>query len=371
MRSAKKAARWVGKKYSQDLAPAMADYWYAIRHHHAACSCFAAKKNDEEEDEDLHAVQGQSDEYQQKIPSKWTQRDVVSFVCQEVTMGDPKEFRICRLCRENEVDGTSLLAASDADLLELGFDPVSVRKLRSKIESRGHDNSSEQRIAELQHFLRTSGLGHLRERLMTQMGVYDRDELPTLIADKKWVKSVGLTLQDEIKLKSAIRQYAQGLATAETSKQLENVGALAGKQKSITIRKKVSAADLMNARRTVYLTVKSTGLDKVDIRSSAAGRPQWLMDVQARGETTERKVPLKVPEPVKWDTSNIFTPPAFTPPGNVSQSAGGSNVAGVGTLDASRSAHAAHASRRPRNLGKPVSGAVAGRNSEKSGPAYD
>ena len=122
MRSAKKAARWVGKKYSQDLAPAMADYWYAIRHHHAACSCFAAKKNAEEEDEDLHAVQGQSDEYQQKIPSKWTQRDVVSFVCQEVTMGDPKEFRICRLCRENEVDGTSLLAASDADLLELGFD---------------------------------------------------------------------------------------------------------------------------------------------------------------------------------------------------------------------------------------------------------
>ena len=88
----------------------------------------------------------------------------VAFVCQEVTMGDVKEFRICRLCMENEVDGVALLAASDNDLLELGFDPVSVRKLRSKLDSIGHDNSAEQRVADLAHFLRSNGLGHLRDR---------------------------------------------------------------------------------------------------------------------------------------------------------------------------------------------------------------
>jgi hypothetical protein len=102
---------------------------------------------------------------------------------------------------QNEVDGVALLAAADSELLELGFDPVSVRKLRSKIESIGHDHSAEQRVADLAHFLRSSGLGHLRDRLMNQLGVFDRDELPVLIGDKKWVKSIGLSVADEIKFK--------------------------------------------------------------------------------------------------------------------------------------------------------------------------
>lgn len=136
------------------------------------------------------------------------------------TQGDVKEFRICRLCMENEVDGVALLAASDDDLLELGFDPVSVRKLRSKLDSIGHDNSAEQRVAELAHFLRSSGLGHLRDRLMNQLGVFDRDELPILISDKRWVKSIGLSVADEIKFKSAVRQYAQEKVTAETAAQV-------------------------------------------------------------------------------------------------------------------------------------------------------
>jgi hypothetical protein len=34
--------------------------------------------------------------YVLRQPIKWNQKDVVSFICHEVTMGDVKEFRICR-----------------------------------------------------------------------------------------------------------------------------------------------------------------------------------------------------------------------------------------------------------------------------------
>jgi hypothetical protein len=184
MRTARKAVKWVGRKYKDDVSPALADYWYAATQHGGVCNCLPSsrKKHDIDDEEEVEEEQvGNSLEYQQKIPPKWTMQDVVSFVCQEVTMGDVKEFRICRLCTENEVDGTALLAASDQDLLELGFDPVSVRKLRTKLDSIGHDTSAEQRLHDLEHFLRSSGLAHLRDRLIRQLGVFDRDELPTLI----------------------------------------------------------------------------------------------------------------------------------------------------------------------------------------------
>ncbi|MFN9961499.1 MAG: hypothetical protein ACK55I_51145, partial [bacterium] len=88
MQRAKNAYRWIGKKYSQDFAPVMADYWYAVRHHGAACKCFSGKQKDgKEEDEEEDVMEGQSDAYMEKIPARWTQRDVVSFVCGEVTMG--------------------------------------------------------------------------------------------------------------------------------------------------------------------------------------------------------------------------------------------------------------------------------------------
>eukprot|EP00277_Geminigera_cryophila_P032033 CAMPEP_0173063520 /NCGR_PEP_ID=MMETSP1102-20130122/4436_1 /TAXON_ID=49646 /ORGANISM="Geminigera sp., Strain Caron Lab Isolate" /LENGTH=375 /DNA_ID=CAMNT_0013930345 /DNA_START=426 /DNA_END=1554 /DNA_ORIENTATION=+ len=305
MRRAKTLVKWVGRKYTSSLVPAFADYWYACRFHGNICSCLGSgrSKNKEEEEEEEVNAEAATLEYQGKIPEKWSQKDVVSFVCQEVTMGDVKEFRICRLCTENEVDGTALLAASDTDLLELGFDPVSVRKLRGKLESLGHDNSAEQRVVE-------NDLGHLRDRLMNELGVFSRDELPTLIADKKWVKTIGLKIADEIKLKSAIRQYAQGLVTEETSKRLGSVGHLSGnKKKSISLRKKSSAEDGLNARQNVYNVVKQTGLDKVDFRSK--GRPKWLMDVKVGSGHAKptRRVGLVVTTPVKWNSDTVFTPP--------------------------------------------------------------
>ena len=317
MKTAKKVFKWMGRKYTTSIAPACADYYYAVTHHGGVCNCLpSSRKRKEQDEEDLDdneaALDGQSLEYQTKIPQKWTQKDVVSFVCQEVTMGDVKEFRICRLCMENEVDGTALLAAADEDLLELGFDPVSVRKLRGKLDSIGHDNSAELRVGMLEHFLRSNGLGHLRDRLLKELGVFDRDELPALISDKKWVKSIGLTLQDEIKLKSAIRQYAQEQVTSETARQLGSVGNLDGKQKSISIRKKDSASESMNARQGVYDVVRRSGLDKVNFRRK--GRPEWLMDVKADAKMAGRRRRLEVPAPTKWNSDTVFTPMKLVAP---------------------------------------------------------
>jgi hypothetical protein len=101
MRSIGRCFKWVGRKYRDSVAPVLADYWYAARHHSFGGFGGGGKGEGEDgdEDEDLADI-GNSLEYQQKIPAKWTQRDVVAFICQEVTMGDIKEFRICRLTME-------------------------------------------------------------------------------------------------------------------------------------------------------------------------------------------------------------------------------------------------------------------------------
>ena len=105
--------KWCRNKLKNDVLPAVADNWYALRHHNGSvCSCFSKGRNtdDDEEEGDEEQENEASLEYRTKVPIKWNQRDVVSFICHEVTMGDVKEFRICRLCKENDVDGTSIIA---------------------------------------------------------------------------------------------------------------------------------------------------------------------------------------------------------------------------------------------------------------------
>jgi hypothetical protein len=192
-----------------------------------------------------------------------------------------------------------------ADLVNLGFDPVSVRKLRKKIGSLGHDNTAEERVAELKRFLRSQDLGHLSSRLITELGIFDADELPILMNDKKWVKSIGLSVADEIKLKSAVRSYAQSKSLSKTSSDFK----ISGKRKSITLRplepKSVSKDISNNVRRSLYKTVTETGLDRLDTRTSSC--PEYLYNIKSQPILSKRKPALVVPTSVKWNADTVFT----------------------------------------------------------------
>ena len=291
--------KWCRNKLKNDVLPAVADNWYALRHHNGSvCSCFSKGRNtdDDEEEGDEEQENEASLEYRTKVPIKWNQRDVVSFICHEVTMGDVKEFRICRLCKERRHQHYSNLA-------NLGFDPVSVRKLRKKIGSLGHDNSAEERVAELKRFLHSQDLGHLSSRLITELGIFDADELPILMNDKKWVKSIVLSVADEIKLKSAVRAYAQSNAVSKTSSDIKFLG----KRKSITLRplEPVSKDISRDARRSLYKTVTETGLDRLDNRTAA--RPEYLQSIKSHASLGKRKPALVVPTSVKWNADTVFT----------------------------------------------------------------
>jgi len=192
-----------------------------------------------------------------------------------------------------------------ADLVNLGFDPVSVRKLRKKITSLGHDNSAEERVAELKRFLRSQDLGHLSSRLITELGIFDADELPILMNDKKWVKSIGLSVADESKLKSAVRAYSQSNALKKTSSDFK----MSGKRKSITLRplepKSVSKDISRDARRSLYKTVTETGLDRFDHRTTS--RPEYLQSIKSHASLGKRKPALVVPTSLNYNADTVFT----------------------------------------------------------------
>lgn len=87
----------------------------------------------------------------------------------EITLGDAKEYRICRLCEEREVDGAALISATNEELMELGFDGVLTRKLRMKIADHGRDRTAEYKIEELRIFLKRCGLPQYRDRLINDL----------------------------------------------------------------------------------------------------------------------------------------------------------------------------------------------------------
>eukprot|EP00961_Rhodomonas_salina_P063649 855599-Rhodomonas_salina.2 len=105
----------------------------------------------------------------EKPLSTYTQEEVVRLIRKEITLGDAKEYRICRLCEEREVDGAALISATNEELMELGFDGVLTRKLRMKIADHGRDRTAEYKIEELRIFLKRCGLPQYRDRLINDL----------------------------------------------------------------------------------------------------------------------------------------------------------------------------------------------------------
>eukprot|EP00960_Hanusia_phi_P027239 746715-Hanusia_phi.AAC.2 len=282
MRRAARLGRWMKRKWREDLKPAALDAMYWIKHSMTNKTKRTVKEGDNwEEEEEEEEEQKSGLQYQEKIVAKWSQKDVIDFILHEVTMGDAMEFRICRLLSENEVDGSALLTATEVDLIELGFDRVLCRKLFMKLRGFGKDTTAEKRLERLKTFLRKNDLLSIKHRLVDELGVYDLDELPTLVTNKAWVRSLNLNVEEEIKFKTIVREYS--LATGVDN--LLGDESKTKKKKSIKLNEKMYKNHSLRAREDLNRALKHQRAWQPHAGSSQ----QVALPPVAKLETTSRR----------------------------------------------------------------------------------
>ncbi|EKX44355.1 hypothetical protein GUITHDRAFT_109804 [Guillardia theta CCMP2712] len=285
MRRAARLGRWMKKKWREEVKPAALDAMYWIRHNMTNSTKRVVKDGEdweEREEEEEQMAQGTGMQYQEKIVAKWSQKDVsitltcfemyecvIDFILHEVTMGDAMEFRICRLLTENEVDGSALTTATEVDLIDLGFDRVLCRKLFMKLKAFGKDTTAERRLERLKTFLRKNNLMFIKHRLVDELGVYDLDELPTLVTNKGWVRSLNLNVEDEIRFKTIVRE-----------------GGKSKKKKSIKLNEKMYKSHSLRAREDLNRALKEQRASKMP---AAIGQQQVRLPPAVKLDTTSRK----------------------------------------------------------------------------------
>ena len=192
--------------------------------------------------------------------------------------------RICRLLTENEVDGSALTTATEVDLIDLGFDRVLCRKLFMKLKAFGKDTTAERRLERLKTFLRTNNLMFIKHRLVDELGVYDLDELPTLVTNKGWVRSLNLNVEDEIRFKTIVREYSLALVAQESSALGEE--GKSKKKKSIKLNEKMYKSHSLRAREDLNRALKEQRAARMPAASSQ--QQVWLPPA-VKLDTTSRK----------------------------------------------------------------------------------
>ena len=172
------------------------------------------------------------------------------------------------------MDGAALITATNDELKELGFDGVLTRKLRMKIADHGRDRTAGFKVEELRIFLKRCGLQQYQDRLIKDLGVFDIDELPDLVDNKQWVRSLRMRVEEELRFKVAIRKFVADKVAAERAR-LEQLGLLRKQaQRNIALKHDMSASLNIHARENVNAAIRDQGLSDMDTRK--LGNPKWF-----------------------------------------------------------------------------------------------